>query len=114
MSKAGSTEVLFEDITQFVSQSKALLEQGAMLELNDLDEHVRLLCEQVLALTQEDRLRYADKLQVLLQDLKNLGTELAEKRDAVVTEIRSISNHHKANVAYKMADATDDYGKKDG
>jgi hypothetical protein len=114
MSQPMKAQTLFENIEQFVAESHSLLEKGAIMELAGLDEHVRSLCDQVLSMSQDDRILYADKLQKLLGDLKNLGEALAQQRDAVASEIRNMSKHQKANVAYKVADASDDYGNKDG
>lgn len=112
MSKASSPEKMFEGISRFIDDSRNLLKEGAVMELSGLDEQVRGLCEQMLELSQDDRIMYADKLQKLLGELKKLGEELVVHRDAMVKEIQHISEHRKANVAYRTADASDDFGKK--
>lgn len=104
-----ATEKLFNDISQFITHSKALLDQGAMAELAGLDEQVRTLCDAVLQLSQDERIRYADKLQELLGGLKVLGDEMVAKRDQVADQIRGVPNFKKASVAYKTANASDGY-----
>ncbi|MDE3060120.1 MAG: hypothetical protein KGJ06_03840 [Pseudomonadota bacterium] len=103
-------EALLEDIEQFIGESRALLQQGAMMELAGLDVQVESLCEAALRLSGEDRKRYADRLQSLLEELTKLGEEMAASRDAVSAELRDINRHRKAHTAYRMADAK---GKKD-
>jgi hypothetical protein len=98
-----SPEKLFNDISQFVSESRALLEQGAMMELAGLDERVKTLCDAVLQLSQSDRLVYAEQLQQLLAELKSLGEAMTTQRDAMADAIKDISSHRKASVAYRTA-----------
>jgi hypothetical protein len=107
-----SPEKLFNDISQFVSESRAMLEQGALMELAGLDEHVKTLCDAVLHLSQSDRMIYADRLQQLLIELKELGEAMAKQRDAMAEEIRDLSSHQKASVAYRTAEASDRKKKK--
>lgn len=112
MSKPKPPEQLFTDISQFVVESRELLKSGAMMELAGLDQRIAALCEQVLKLSQEDRLHYADKLQKLLAELKALGEEMVAQRDHMAEEIKAISAHKKANVAYKVSDSRDNFGKR--
>ena len=105
-------EQLFSRIEEFVTQSRELVSHGAMLEIEGLEARIESLCEMVLGLSQEDRLRYADKLQVLLADIGKLGEEMMALRDAMGDEIRSLTSVKKASVAYRVADASDSYGKR--
>ena len=108
-----SPEKLFSDISQFVAESKSLLDQGAMMELAGLDERVRMLCDAVMQLSQEQRVLYADRLQELLSELKVLGEAMVIQRDAMAEVIRHLPSHKKASVAYSKADATDKRIRKD-
>ena len=96
---------LFENVTKFVEDSKTLLASGAEVEMAGLDKQVQNLCLQILGLSQDDRLKYADSLQFLLNELKSLGEDLVTQREALAHEIRYLSSHKKASVAYKTADA---------
>ena len=96
---------LFENIAQFVADSKVLIDKGAMVELAGMDKQVQILCERVLELSGEDRIKYADSLQGLMNELNILGKDLTQKREALANEIRYLSSHKKASVAYKTADA---------
>jgi hypothetical protein len=110
---SATAKKLFDDISQFIAESQALLEKGAMMELGGLDKNIKSLCDAVLKLSQEDRLKYADKLQGLYNDLTVLGEKLAAKRDSVATDIRHLADHKKALSAYHIADSRDGFGKKD-
>lgn len=106
-------EKLFAAINEFVGESRALLDSGKLMELKGLDERVKTLCAAVLELTQEERTRYADKLQTLLNDLTVLGTEMAAQRDQVGKEISHLSDHKKASVAYRTTEAIDKSGESE-
>jgi hypothetical protein len=106
-------ETLFKEIAQFVADSRHLLGEGATIELAGLDVRVRDLCEKVLTLSEEDRARYTHLLDGLLAELKQLGDDLKLQQEAVVNEIRYLSSHKKANIAYKTADATDGFKKNE-
>jgi hypothetical protein len=105
-------EALLTKISGFVSESRELLKSDSMMDMQGLEARVQDLCQLVLSLSQDDRVKYADKLQVLLGDIGKLGEEMASLRDAMADEIRSLSKHKKATVAYKVADATDGFGKR--
>lgn len=102
-----NSQELFEDIKNFVTDSRSLLGGGAVVELAGLDKQVQKLCAQVLELSPETREKYADLLQELLNELTSLGGDLVTQRDALQHEIRYLSSHKKANIAYKTVDASD-------
>jgi len=106
------TETLFNDIEHFVSQSRAMLASGAMMEMHGLDAQVRSLCELVIQLSQEERIAASTRMQHLLGELKSLGESMVETRDQLAEEIRQLSHSKKAAHAYKIADSRDDYGKR--
>jgi len=101
-----STEKLFDGIAQFVADSRMLLEQNRLLELRGLDDQVKLLCEAVLVLSQDERMRHAEQLQQLLADLQALGESLVARRDKLAEEMSQIANHKKANMAYRVVEAS--------
>lgn len=96
---------LFGDVAKFVKNSRALLSEGADLELGGLDIQVQNLCAMVLQLSPEERNKHAGLLQELLCELKILGDDLLIRKEALAHEIRYLSSHKKASVAYKTADA---------
>jgi hypothetical protein len=104
---------LFQQIDAYVRESHALLEQGMVLELEGLDEHVRGLCEGVMQLSQEERLRHGDDLQRLFHALNALGKELERHRDATAAEMRGTTHHRKASHAYRMVEASDHKPEQD-
>ena len=106
MSQPRTTEVLFSDISKFISDSRDLLKRGAIMELSGLDDNVKNLCEEVMRLSQDDRLQHADHLQKLFSELKSLGEELASQRDSLADDIRGASDHKKASAAYRSAPAS--------
>jgi len=105
MNQEREHEELFKNIAQFVLDSKNLLDKNAMVEMAGLDNQVQNLCAQVLELSDADKVKYAGSLQWLLNELNTLGKELTIKREAIANEIRYLSSHKKASVAYKTADA---------
>ncbi len=111
---AKSTEALFDEIEQFISDSRTLLDAGAMMEMQGLEDQVRSLCETVLSLSQQERLAASVRMQKLLNELKTLGEDMVATRDQLADQIRSLSSQKKAAKAYKVADASDAYGKRDG
>lgn len=104
---AKKAEALFEEISAYIAQSHVLLKDGALLELNGLDGRIQKLCEAVLTLSQDERVQYSDKLQMLFKELHQLGADMAQIRDVIADDLRNISDHRKANVAYKVADNVD-------
>ena len=112
MSAVFSPQTLFEEISSFVEHSNVILERGDILELAGLDLQVEKLCLEVLNLSQEQRLLYADRLQKLLADLTVLGASMSASQSEIAAEITHLNSHQKANIAYKTADATDGFGPK--
>lgn len=104
---------LFEQIERFIAESTQLLQEGAIIELSGLDDHVRALCEAVLQLSQQERVEYADKLQSLLGDLNALGETLVAQRDQIGREISGLARHKKANTAYTVVEASDRNNKEE-
>ena len=96
---------LFDDIKKFVDDSRVLLAKGVEVEMAGLDRKVQNLCNRVMQLSDDERAKYVDILQTLLGELNQLGHDLAVQREAVLHEIRYLSSHKKASVAYKVADA---------
>lgn len=107
-----SPETLFTEIEQFIQESRTMLESGALLEMNGLDDQVRSLCETVLQLSQEERIAASERMQHLLKELKALGEAMVEGRDRLADDIRQLGNQKKAAHAYKIADSRDGYGTK--
>ncbi len=107
-----ATEKIFQDVERFISDSRKLLKEGAVMELSGLDKEVQRLCDAAMALSEKERATYAGKLQKLLGDLTGLGQELTEYKDSMADEIRKLSTHRQASVAYRKTDASDDFGKK--
>ena len=96
---------IIQNIAKFVEDNRELLEKGHNVEMAGLDKQVANLCESVLKLSDEERLEYADSFQELLHELTKLGEDLNNRKDAIANEIRYLSSHKKASVAYKVADA---------
>lgn len=113
MSAHEKTQQLFSDISRFVAESRSMLAAGAVMELSGLDAQVARLCKEVLQLSQDERVRYADDLQRLLSELNGLGEALMRQRDFVSSEILNLPNRLKASTAYRTIDAVDGGGKKD-
>lgn len=108
-----SAEALFERIENFLSESKKLLEEGTYVDAAGLDEQVRQLCETVLSLSQQQRIAHADRMQDLLKSLSGLGESMMRQRDAMAEQLRGTHQQKKAHHAYKIVDASDNYGNRD-
>lgn len=112
-----SPEKLFGEISEFITESRRLLHDGAVMELAGLDVRVARLCRAVLGLSQEERAFYAERMQVLFDELDVLGMDLGKHRDAVAEKIVALPDRKKAVNAYHTADAVDNFGnpkKTDG
>ncbi len=96
---------LFDNIRKFIEDNRTLLDKGASVELAGLDKQVQNLCAGVMQLSDEEREKYADSLQLLLDELTKLGEDLTVQKEALAHEIRYLSSHKKASVAYQIADA---------
>lgn len=95
---------LFENVSKFVEDSRNLIANGSSIEMAGIDRQVQSLCSHILQLSVEEREKYADLLQTLLTELQALSEDLIKQREAMVHEIRYLSSHKKANIAYKTAD----------
>lgn len=95
---------LFDNVRKFVEDSRSLISNGSSVEMAGIDKQVQSLCAHILQLSLEEREKYADMLQTLLTELQALSEDLIKQREAMVHEIRYLSSHQKANIAYKTAD----------
>ena len=105
-------EKLFTDISQFIAESRALLDKGAMVELAGLDGRIKTLCGNVMKLSQEERIEYGAKLQTLLTELTALGDEMLAQRETLAKAILHLADHRKASTAYLITEASDKKGDK--
>ena len=113
MNEQQSPEVLFDKVTQFVNESHALLAAGAFIELAGLDDHVRTLCEALIQLSQAERIQHAQRIQQLLLSISELEKSMMQCRDKMAVEMRGLSTHQKANVAYRTVESIDAYKRDD-
>lgn len=113
MTQQTQPELLFKQIEQFIAESRHLLDEGALVELEGLDNQVRHMCQTVLELTPQERAAHADRMQQLLWSLNDLGEAMSHYRDAMAEEIRHLTQHKRANVAYRTSENIDNYHKKD-
>jgi Na+/phosphate symporter len=97
-------ETLFSAISEYIANSNALLEKGALLELKGLDDSVQLMCDTLVAMSQDQRVQYADKLQQLQEDLNKLGQTIVTMRDKLGSEILGTGEHKRASVAYRKGE----------
>lgn len=96
---------LFEDISSFIKNSRKSLGNGGNVDMAGMDAQVQNLCSRVLELSPDERIKYADALQELYDGLQALGNDMAAQKVEMAREIRHLSSHKKASVAYRTADA---------
>jgi hypothetical protein len=96
---------LFADISSFIKNSRKLLGSGEHIDMAGMDGQVQSLCSQVLELSPDERIKYADALQELYDGLQALGDDMSAQKAELAREIHHLSSHKKASVAYKTADA---------
>jgi hypothetical protein len=113
MTEYANPEALFDEISRYIDNSKVMLAAGEFVKLAGLEDHVRMLCEALITLSQEERLKHADRLQQLLWSLSELEETMMHYRDAMADEIRGLNTHQKANVAYRTTESIDDYKRED-
>lgn len=103
---------LFSEISQYIADSRLLIAEGKIVELSGLDNHIKNLCEMVTALSGQERGQYEQKLSQLAVELDALIKTLHEQKAYVSGEMAQASGVKKASIAYKTADAVDNFGKK--
>ena len=96
---------LLLDIQKFMDDSKSVLASGNNIDLAGLDNQIKNLCAMVDSLSSSEREKYEQPLNELLSQLTILGNDLTVQKEALEHEMRYLSSHKKANVAYKTADA---------
>lgn len=104
---------LLEEIAVFIMESRKLLENGEIIQLAGMDRQIRALCDEVMSLNSEQRRQYAEPMKKLFDEVKQLGDTMESTRADLLKEIRGVSNHQKANVAYQTSDSLDRRSKQE-
>lgn len=100
----------FTEMENYIATSRATVAAGEELSLIGLDENIGKLCDLIMELSQEEKMLYEDRLRELLESLNALGNEMRVAEG----DLKDISTHRNASVAYKTADSRDNFGKRDG
>ena len=111
MANSANVQDLFRDIEEYISQSMEFLAQGQIMELNGLDQQVHRLCQEVVQLSDEERERHAERMQVMVASLSTLAEALQKQKDVIGAELNQSHVARKASIAYKQADSRDNFGK---
>lgn len=108
-----TADALLKSVMGFISESRQQLGQGVLLDMSPMEENVQILCEIITQLDATERKAYAGPLESLYQQLSELGGDLTSVRDYLRSQMNELPTHQRANIAYKSADAVDNYGPKD-
>lgn len=105
-----TADQLLQSVMNTIDQSRKELSKGVLLDLTTMEKEVMQLCEVVTELEPDSRNQYAGPMESLYQQLTDLGTDLTNVRDYLKTQMNELPNHQRANIAYKSADAVDNFG----
>lgn len=97
----------FAQLEDYIRNSRVGIAMGEDLDLTGLDQKIGALCDMVFELSKEEQAMYEKRLQDLLSGLNELGLELKTQMET----IKELPKHKNASVAYKTADARDNFGK---
>jgi hypothetical protein len=107
-----SRDTLFRDVLQYIEDCRVLLQKGELVELSGLDRTIAALCTEVAGLGPSERTRYADHIELLFNELSQLGEDLKATHGALTAQMSAIDNYRKASIAYRTSDASDNFGKR--
>lgn len=100
---------LFDEMAQYIDRTRAILKEGRVSDLEELAPLAARLNEEASALTHEERARYADRLDEIVQGLIALEEELRGQKVEIGRELQGLSTAKKAAVAYRTTEASDNY-----
>ena len=100
----------FSELEKYIEGGRAAIAAGEELSLAGLDDNIDTLCTMIMALSEEERLMYEERLKELLGRLNALGLELKAQMEGV----KELPKHRNASVAYQTADSRDNFGVREG
>ena len=106
MTTKAEAEKLYKDLMDYVSDAREMTERGDFVELINLDERVKGLCEAVQNMSVEESMEMKDQLQNMMDELNQLQEMFVEKRDGLAKEITDMNQHKQAARAYKQQEIT--------
>lgn len=98
------TETL-HDIETYIKEAQAIIASGEIVELGDLDQRVREMCEAVASMSPEDAATHKDDMLRLMSELERLQVSLVENRDKLQDELEGVQSHSVASNAYNKSGA---------
>ncbi len=103
-------ETLFIEAETIIIDSSAKLRIAEDFELAGLEQKIETLCNRVMLESPELQQTLVPRLTTILENLTMLGTGLKQ----AMGDVPAIPVHKAANVAYKVADSRDNFGKRNG
>ncbi len=102
-------ELLFAEAENIITDGSAKLRIAEDFELVGLEQKIETLCGRVVLESPEIQQNLVPRLTAILENLTMLGTGLKQ----AMGDVPAIPVHKAANVAYKVADSRDNFGKRD-
>ena len=98
-----SADTLFDEVMEYIRASRAILQEGNLVELKGLDAKVEELCRGIIELPQEEAKRFEEDLVKLQDEVEKLRADLVTSRDGLQEELMGVGKHQKANIAYQSS-----------
>lgn len=95
-----SPEEMFGEVVAYVENARGMLTRGEVVDLKDLDGHVRSVCESIASLSKEQAQEYLPELTYLREMVAELESEIRVQRDVVMGELKGADKVERANKAY--------------
>ncbi len=101
---APSPESLQQQALQLIEECRARLNE-TMPDFTPVDQCVRVYCEAIASLPKEEGRKHVKDLEVLMDAVNLLKTELVAARETTQSNLEELGRHKQARSAYQKSDA---------
>lgn len=98
-------EAALQEAATAIDTARTLLDQGTVIDLNGLEEHVEQACGGIPALPAPDRERLKPTLIALIDGLNLLSDQLSVQHQEISGSLQNIGARSRAVSAYKPRDS---------